>query len=112
MFIKVADFDLTSYPGVPAAAVYIASTRFGVKTSGTPMRPRLEIVSSEESLMHLRLWGEPGRMYAFESNANVDDPDGWNPEISGRAWDGSFDLFRYVPPWETAVFFRGKEILP
>jgi hypothetical protein len=111
-FVKIVDVDSGSYSDVFSVAAYGAETKFPLRTAGEPIRPALEVLPAPPGSIHLRITGEPGRIYTVEATENLGNPYGWYPIRTETAWDGAFEVFEYGTAFNLQRFYRVKEGWP
>jgi hypothetical protein len=86
IFVKVGQVDTTTYPGAIAASGYFSATMFELQTSGTAIRPTVQISNAGNNSMHIVVIGERGRFYTIESAEAISGGQlFWQPRISGVA---------------------------
>jgi hypothetical protein len=108
-FAKVVDSELAAYPGVTAAAVYLASTRFTLKTTGQPRPPGLQVLPPTNGWFRARIHGETGRIYTVEGADLLGPSAQWEPVNTQTAWDGTFDFTDFSAPSRPRRFYRVRE---
>lgn len=115
LFVKVMQVDTNTYPGVTAAAAYVAATFFELRTAGEMIRPSLKISAVANTTARITLTGEKNRFYTVESADELSgSPIQWMSRASGTAYTNfngftaSFEFYDYVPPGGRR-FYRARE---
>jgi hypothetical protein len=115
LFVKVMQVDTNTYPGVTAAAAYVAATFFELRTVGEPIRPSLQISAASSTTARITVTGERNRFYTVESADDLSgNPIQWMPRTGGTAYTnfngftGNFEFHDNVPPGGRR-FYRARE---
>lgn len=99
-----------SYTGVLGVGGYHKQTQFTLKTTGTAIRPHLDLTADFQfgSQVYLHLTGEINQDYTIEWTEDLKNPS-WSPLISFTAYDGTFDWYDNPPGNSARRYYRVHE---
>jgi len=116
IFVKVGQVDTITYPGAIAVSGYFSVTFFELQTTGTAIRPSLQISTVANEFARITVTGERNRFYTIESADSLSGgPTFWQTRISGVAYTNfngftaTFEFFDGVFSPSGRRFYRVRE---